>query len=257
MHERSGIFDPYPEPSYEHLYSVDPGPPAAHPENLVNMQELFSPVQDPFPHQVLNDPQDQFVFDHTQRLDDELAEVLRTTVEPPQTVHAAVPRPRTASHDHRRPRLRRVRPPQGWSWLKVASISLAALTALIVAMVSVFGAAVSYDPLRHLATPSVPESLTRGWPLLVFGPWLVASLSVLRAALHRRRAAHSWTVVVLFSALAVTLCINQAEKTLPGVAVAGLPPITALTCFHQLVRQITLTRPHRRPPRRRPHRARR
>jgi hypothetical protein len=92
--------------------------------------------------------------------------------------------------------------------------------------------------------------------LLLFGPWLVASLSVLRAALHRRRAAHSWFVVVLFSALAVTLCINQADKTLPGVAVAGLPSITALTCFHQLVRQITLTRPHRRPPRRRPHRAR-
>ncbi|MET7440843.1 DUF2637 domain-containing protein [Streptomyces sp. NPDC004082] len=220
------------------------------------MQELFSPQQGIFPQRGPSDPLDPFVFDHAQGLDDELAEVLHTTVEQPQTIHAAVPRPRSGAHDHRRPRLRRVRPPQGWSWLKVASISLAALTALIVAMVSAFGAAVSYDPLRNLATSSVPESLTRCWPLLVFGPWLVASLSVLRAALHRRRAAHSWFVVVLFSALAVTLCINQADKTLPGVAVAGLPPITALTCFHQLVRQITLTRPHRRPPRRRPHRAR-
>ncbi|MFE9812684.1 DUF2637 domain-containing protein [Streptomyces sp. NPDC005548] len=134
-----------------------------------------------------------------------------------------------------------------------ASISLAALT---VAMVSVFGAVVSYDPVRYVATPTVTEDLSHCWPLLVFGPWFVASLSVLRAALHRRRATHSWAVVVLFSALAVTLCINQAGKTLTGMAVGGLPPITALTCFHQLVRQITLTRPHQRPPRRRPQRTR-
>lgn len=43
------------------------------------------------------------------------------------------------------------------------------------------------------------------WPLLVYGPWLVASLSVLRAALHRRRAVHSWAVVLLFSHIAMVL----------------------------------------------------
>ncbi|OQQ13801.1 hypothetical protein B0675_26570 [Streptomyces sp. M41(2017)] len=91
-------------------------------------------------------------------------------------------------------------------------------------MVSVFGAVVSYDPLRHVATPTVADDLAHCWPLLVFGPWLVASLSVLRAALHRRRAAHSWVVVVLFSAFAVALCVNQADKTLTGMAVVGLPP---------------------------------
>jgi hypothetical protein len=258
MYDRHGVFDPYSDSSYGHLYPTEPGPPAAHPENLVNMQDLFSPAQEAFSPRASNGPLDPFVFEHALSLDSELAEVLRASVEEPQTIPAAaVPRPRAGSHDHRKPRLRGVHPPKGWPWLRVASISLAALTALVVAMVSVFGALVSYDPLRHVATPTVAEDLSRCWPLLVFGPWFVASLSVLRAALHRRRAAHSWVVVVFFSALAVTLCINQADKTLTGVAAGGLPPITALTCFHQLVRQITLTRPHRRPPRRRPHRARR
>ncbi|WP_343244311.1 DUF2637 domain-containing protein [Streptomyces sp. SID14446] len=222
----------------------------------MNTHDLFRPGQQAFSPQASNGPLDSIVFDHTLGLDDELAEVLRTAVEQPPTIQTAVPRPRTGSHDHRRRRLRRVRPPQGWSWLKIASISLAALTALIVAMVSVFGAVVSYDPLRHVATPTVADDLAHCWPLLVFGPWLVASLSVLRAALHRRRAAHSWVVVVLFSAFAVALCVNQADKTLTGMAVVGLPPVTALTCFHQLVRQITLTRPHRNPPRRKTRRAR-
>ncbi|MGW7263260.1 DUF2637 domain-containing protein [Streptomyces sp. NPDC054842] len=221
------------------------------------MQDLYSPGQEAFSPRASNGPLDPIVFEHALSLEDELAEVLRTPVEEPQTIQTAVPHPRSGSHDHRRPRLRRVHPPKGWPWLRVASISLAALTALIVAMVSVFGALVSYDPLRHVAAPTVAGGLARCWPLLVFGPWFVASLSVLRAALHRRRATHSWLVVVLFSVLAVALCVNQADKTLTGMAAGGLPPITALTCFHQLVRQITLTRPHRRPPRRRPHRARR
>ncbi|MEW1567937.1 DUF2637 domain-containing protein [Streptomyces sp. NPDC093509] len=257
MYDRHGMIDPYRDSSYEHLYTTEARTPAGHPETLVNMQDLFSPVQEAFPPPASSGPLDPFAFDHTVSLDDELANVLRSAAEQPQTIQSAVPHPRPGSHDHRKPRARRVQPPQGRSWLRMASISLAALTALTVAMVSVFGAVVSYDPVRHVATPTVAEDLSHCWPLLVFGPWFVASLSVLRAALHRRRAAHSWAVVVLFSALAVTLCINQADKTLTGMAVGGLPPITALTCFHQLVRQITLTRPHRRPPRSRPRRSRR
>lgn len=130
-------------------------------------------------------------------------------------------------------------------WLQLASLIFAAVTALIVAMLSVLSGMISYGPLRFLATPSTTESLAAWWPLLVYGPWLVASLSVLRAALHHRGAAHSWLVVVLFSAIAVLLCVAHAPKTLAGVAVAGLPPVAALVSFHQLVRQITLNDPPR------------
>ncbi|WP_051717021.1 DUF2637 domain-containing protein [Streptomyces megasporus] len=154
-----------------------------------------------------------------------------------------------AQADRRRRRRRRSPRPEV-SWLHVFSFSVAALTACLVAMVSVLGGMVSYDPLRHLAGLSVPADLARWWPLLVYGPWLAASLSILRATVLRRRVRHSWAVVVLFSTVAVVLCVAHAPRTLPGLAVAGLPPITALACFHQLVGQITLTQPRHALPRR-------
>ncbi|MFD0653566.1 DUF2637 domain-containing protein [Streptomyces malaysiensis subsp. malaysiensis] len=125
------------------------------------------------------------------------------------------------------------------------SLIFAAVTTVIVAMLSVLGGMISYGPLRYLASPSTSESMAAWWPLLVYGPWLVASLSVLRAALHRRGAAHSWAVVVLFSTIAVFLCVAHAPRNAPSMAVAGLPPVAALVSFHQLVRQITLTSPPR------------
>ncbi|MCG3041352.1 DUF2637 domain-containing protein [Streptomyces fenghuangensis] len=153
-----------------------------------------------------------------------------------------------AERRHRRRRRTPHRPEL--SLLHVFSYAVAALTAGIVAMVSVLGGLVSYDPLRLLAGPTVPADLARWWPLLIYGPWLTGSLSILRATVLRRRVRHSWAVVILFSAVAVVLCVAHAPKTLTGVAAAGLPPITALACFHQLVGQITLTQPRHALPRR-------
>ncbi|MFH0241070.1 DUF2637 domain-containing protein [Streptomyces sp. HK10] len=153
-----------------------------------------------------------------------------------------------AERRHRRRRRTPHRPEL--SLLHVFSYAVAALTAGIVAMVSVLGGLVSYDPLRLLAGPAVPADLARWWPLLIYGPWLAGSLSILRATVLRRRVRHSWAVVILFSAVAVVLCVAHAPKTLTGVAAAGLPPITALACFHQLVGQITLTQPRHALPRR-------
>ncbi|MDF3293822.1 DUF2637 domain-containing protein [Streptomyces silvisoli] len=135
--------------------------------------------------------------------------------------------------------------PKPFPWLRVLSLVIAAATAAIVAMLSVLGGVISYDPLRRLASPDAPEGVVALWPLLVYGPWMVGSLSILRAAVHRRRAGHSWAVVVMFSAIAVYLCVAHAPRTVLGMAVAGLPPVTALVSFHQLVRQITLTNPPR------------
>ncbi|MCY0962718.1 hypothetical protein [Streptomyces sp. H27-H5] len=127
------------------------------------------------------------------------------------------------------------------------SFGAAALVALIGAMVSVLSGVVAYDPLHLAAVQGISRSPAPSWwPALVYGPWMVASVSVLRAALHRRRAVHSW-VVVLFSAAAVALCLTQAPHTVIGLATAGIPPVAALACFQQLVRQVTLTRPLRQP----------
>ncbi|MGP3968146.1 DUF2637 domain-containing protein [Streptomyces sp. 6N223] len=130
-------------------------------------------------------------------------------------------------------------------WLRCASMLLAAAASAIVAMLSVLGGVTSYQPLRDIASPAVSEALGSWWPLLIYGPWLVACLSILRAALHQRSALHSWLVMVVFSALAVGLCVAGSPPTVTGVAVAGLAPVSALVAFHQLVRQITLIHPPR------------
>ncbi|MFP8964369.1 DUF2637 domain-containing protein [Streptomyces nanhaiensis] len=188
---------------------------------------------------------------------DEATRVLRRfgagdTEEAGQPGDGAAPARRAGRPAAERRHRRRRRTPQRpeLSLLHVFSYAVAALTAGIVAMVSVLGGLVSYDPLRLLAGPAVPADLARWWPLLVYGPWLAGSLSILRATVLRRRVRHSWAVVILFSAVAVVLCVAHAPKTLTGVAAAGLPPITALACFHQLVGQITLTQPRHALPRR-------
>ncbi|MEV6393915.1 DUF2637 domain-containing protein [Streptomyces sp. NPDC051907] len=163
---------------------------------------------------------------------DPLDELTQTTAELPPIRRSTV--------GHRKVRARRFR----FTWLQTVSFVIAAFAAVIVSMVSVFGGMVAYAPLRHIGSDTQGSSLP-WWPLLVYGPWMVASLSILRTALHQRRAAHSWFVVLLFSSLAMMLCVAQAERTFTGVAAAALPAIASLACFQQLVRQITLTRPPR------------
>ncbi|MGW4028948.1 DUF2637 domain-containing protein [Streptomyces sp. NPDC004838] len=169
-------------------------------------------------------------------VDDSLEDPSRTTVELP-----ALHRPRRSGHRRTPSRKPAMKP------LQTISFLIAAVAAVIVSMVSVFGGMVTYDPLRHIAAPRTAADAVAWWPLLVYGPWLVASLSVLRAALHQRRAVHSWSVVLLFSAVSVLLCVAQAPGTHLDAAIAALPSIAALACFQQLIRQITLTRPPRQP----------
>ncbi|GGQ64002.1 hypothetical protein [Streptomyces pilosus] len=130
--------------------------------------------------------------------------------------------------------------------LRVASYVIAAMAAVTVSMVSVFSGVVTYEPLLLVTTAHSSGDSSAWWPILVYGPWLAGSLSILRAALHQRRALHSWFVVLLFSSVAVLLCVAEAPRTLTDTAAAALPGVAALACFQQLVRQITLTRPPRR-----------
>ncbi len=177
--------------------------------------------------------------------DRDLAQLLKTgtvgAAPPPVSAARTIPRKRGGAR--RRPsRLVRCARWIQRPWLKVLSLFIAALSAVIVGMLSALGGLIAYDPLRRMASPGA-HGLAAWWPLLIYGPWLVASLSILRAALHRRRAGHSWAVVVLFSAFAMCLCVVQASRTPIAMAVAGLPPVTALLSFHQLVHQITLIAP--------------
>ncbi|MFH9658090.1 DUF2637 domain-containing protein [Streptomyces sp. NPDC017248] len=156
-------------------------------------------------------------------------------------ITAELPPVRGRRHNHRRVRERRDR-----DAIRIASYVAAALVTVIASAVSTFGGFVSYDPLRFVAESRMQSDAGSVWPLLVFGPWLVASLSILRAALHQRRAFHSWCVLVLFTGFAMTLCVAQAPKQIIDISAAALPSFASLACFQQVVRQITLTRPPRR-----------
>ncbi|WP_367401568.1 hypothetical protein [Streptomyces xanthophaeus] len=129
--------------------------------------------------------------------------------------------------------------------LQTGSLFTAVLVAVIAALVSVLSGVAICDALRHSAGLHTARDVVSWWPLLIYGPWTVASLSILRSALHQRRALHSWSIVLLFSTLATLLCVAQAPRTLAAETSSALPAIAALACFQQLVRQITLTRPPR------------
>ncbi|MFA7768241.1 hypothetical protein [Streptomyces sp. NRRL S-448] len=159
--------------------------------------------------------------------------------------------PKRASSGHRR---NGSRTPVA-TLLQTGSLFTAVLVAVIAALVSVLSGMAICDALRHSAGLHTAREVVSWWPLLIYGPWTVASLSILRSALHQRRALHSWSIVLLFSTLATLLCVAQAPRTLAAETSSALPAIAALACFQQLVRQITLTRPprqtaprHRNPP---------
>lgn len=155
-------------------------------------------------------------------------------------IAAQLPPIRRSSVGHRKARARKLR----LKWLRTGSFVIVAFVAVIVAMVSVFGGMVAYGPLQNISS-GTKSGMIPQWPLLVYGPWMVASLSILRTALHQRRALHSWFIVLLFSSVAIMLCVAQADKTFTGIAGAALPSLASLACFQQLVRQITLTLPPR------------
>ncbi|MFI0964412.1 DUF2637 domain-containing protein [Streptomyces sp. NPDC021080] len=154
-------------------------------------------------------------------------------------ITAELPPLRRSPAGHRKVRVRNPR-----NWVQTVSFVIAAVAAATVSMVSVFSGMVAYSPLQRIAS-NAQSGTGPWWPLLVYGPWMVASLSILRAALHQRRAVHSWYVVLLFSSVAMMFCVADAHQTITGVATAVVPALASLTCFQQLIRQITLTRPPR------------
>ncbi len=117
-----------------------------------------------------------------------------------QEITASLPPLRSAPRAHRKPP--RPRPDA----LRVASYAIAAMAAVTVSMVSVFSGVVTYEPLLLVTTAHSSGDSSSWWPILVYGPWLAGSFSILRAALHQRRALHSWFVVLLSSPPSRSCC---------------------------------------------------
>ncbi|MEU7044756.1 DUF2637 domain-containing protein [Streptomyces varsoviensis] len=219
-------------------------------------------------HESLADACDAIAATNGTYLDAELADLLSTAEHPPVDAdlpHQAAPHSHRKSHrppflrdgergrergrersrergrERSRERGREGNRERGRTWRRLLSVLSVTLTTVLVAAVGILGAAASYPALHGLASGVAPGGVALLWPLLVYGPWLAATLSILRARAYRRRTTHSWCVLILFAAIAMALCIIHAPTTPAGIIVAGLPPVTVLLCFHQLIRQLDLT----------------
>ncbi len=181
-------------------------------------------------------PEQEETQHHQWDLDAEFEQLFRPQVPPEPPLEQVVAGPPRVDRRRRRTPMVRMR------WPSVLGGGLAGITAVVTATVSVLGAMITYDPLRQLAFPTA-HGLADLWPLLVYGPWFAACLSILHAAAHRRQARAAWIAVTLFSGVAVALCIAHAPRSATSIATAGLPPISALAGFHLLFRQITLLHP--------------
>lgn len=159
------------------------------------------------------------------------------TLEEPR-VTVELPTQRTRPHSHRRQMPRTTS--RGLVFL---SRSMVVLSALVVALVVFLGVLSTLAPMEYVAATAGHPGSARWWPFLIHGPWLVAALSLVRAGIHHRRAVHSWLVIAAFAALSMALSISFAPKNMQGIIVAVLPAAAMTACLHQLVRQITLTRP--------------
>ncbi|WAZ19216.1 DUF2637 domain-containing protein [Streptomyces cinnabarinus] len=97
----------------------------------------------------------------------------------------------------------------------------------------------TYGQLRTIAEFVLPAQLALWWPLTVYGPWFVAALSILRATVQHQPAPRSWGVLLVTSALAVALCVSHSSHSALAFVTLGIPPITALVCFWELVGQLS------------------
>ncbi|MFF5477207.1 DUF2637 domain-containing protein [Streptomyces sp. NPDC012935] len=181
-------------------------------------------------------------------LDEELAQMLNTTQGldlSAAPVPTPAPAPPPVNRDRPQPRpVHRKRPQPSNHILagnpKIFTVGvLVTLITLCAVTMLTWSISYSYDQLRSIALLVVSPNLAHWWPLTVYGPWLLAGLSILRASVQRRTARRSWAVMLISSGTAVALCIGQSAHSLLAMVVVGIPPITALVCFRELVGQFS------------------
>ncbi|MFG2882053.1 DUF2637 domain-containing protein [Streptomyces sp. NPDC048297] len=176
-------------------------------------------------------------------LDEELAHMLSgATRAAAAPAPAPTPGPASPERSHRKVNRRRL---QAESHLLDGGQRVTHVTVLIgtivVAAASLLTWAISYSygQLHTIAESVLPSNLAEWWPLTVYGPWFVAALSILRATVQRRTARRSWGVILSASAVAVALCVSHASQSILTFVMLGIPPITALVCFWELVGQVS------------------
>ncbi len=168
-------------------------------------------------------------------LDHELAQMLSTAA-------AADPAPTPRVRPHRKTGRRRLRSDShfldGGRRVTHITILIAAISTCAVCMLG-WSISYSYGQLRTIALSVLPLKLAQWWPLTVYGPWFVAALSILRAAVQCRSARRSWCVILAASAIAVALSVSHSSRSLLSYVIVGISPITALVCFWELVGQVS------------------
>ncbi|MFF0224442.1 DUF2637 domain-containing protein [Streptomyces sp. NPDC004629] len=172
---------------------------------------------------------------HAWDLDDELARMLSTAA-------ATGPATRVTRRTPRRSGRRRLRTEShfldGGHRVTHVTVLIVAITLCAASMLG-WSVSYSYGQLRTIAFSVLPSHLAQWWPLTVYGPWFVAALSILRATVQRRSARRSWGVILAASAMAVALCVSHSSRSLLSYVMLGIPPITALVCFWELVGQVS------------------
>ncbi|PIB03510.1 hypothetical protein B1C81_36855 [Streptomyces sp. HG99] len=168
-------------------------------------------------------------------LDEELAQML-STASAPEPAPAPLDRPLGRSE-----RRRMQEQPNfhiGGHRITQVTILFAAIAVCACSLLS-WSTIYTYGQLRTIAEFVLPAKLAQWWPLTVYGPWFVAALSILRATVQRQRALRSWGVLIVASAMAVALCVSHSSRSLLAFVTLGIPPITALVCFWELVGQVS------------------
>ncbi|RMB86366.1 DUF2637 domain-containing protein [Streptomyces shenzhenensis] len=175
---------------------------------------------------------------HGWDLDDELARMLSTAAAAGPVARV----PRMTRRPPRRSGRRRLRTEShfldGGQRVTHVTVLIVAITLCAASMLG-WSVSYSYGQLRTIALSVLPTNLAQWWPLTVYGPWFVAALSILRATVQRRSARRSWGVILAASAMAVALCVSHSSRSLLSYVMLGIPPITALVCFWELVGQVS------------------
>ncbi|MGW1796818.1 DUF2637 domain-containing protein [Streptomyces sp. NPDC001984] len=168
-------------------------------------------------------------------LDEELAHMLSTATSPDADTVPLERPPRRANRRRQRAESHFL---DGGQRITHVTVLIAAIAVCAASMLG-WSITYSYGQLRTIAESVLPAGLAQWWPLTVYGPWFVAALSILRATVQRRSARRSWGVILAASFMAVALCVSHSSRSLVAFVMLGIPPITALVCFWELIGQVS------------------
>ncbi|WP_405742168.1 DUF2637 domain-containing protein [Streptomyces sp. NBC_00028] len=167
-------------------------------------------------------------------IEQELAEMLASVSAPSTTDEPAAPHLSRSARRRMRPRRQFLVAGHRITQVTILFAAIAVCAACLLAWSITY----TYSQLRTVAELILPERLAQWWPLTVYGPWLVAALSILRAAVQHQPARRSWGVLLVTSAIAVALCVSHSAHSVLAFVTLGIPPITALVCFWELIGQV-------------------